>query len=157
MFSGLIEHRVQTYKDYGRIVTKARQFRGFRKSLTVMYSRNMKRRRRKLGNRRNNITEDLFQRQDSLEAWKKSLTLMNSRRKREIKLEKSLTLKHEEKDGEEEENWEAEGTKSWRILPSRTEKGLGSSCEKLYRQTMTESIPRGSSCLRTFSCRQCEV
>lgn len=47
MFSGLIEHRVQTYKDYGRIVTKARQFRGFRKSLTVMNSRNMKKKKKK--------------------------------------------------------------------------------------------------------------
>ncbi len=47
VFSGLIEHRVQTYKDYGRIVTKARQFRGFRKSLTVMYSRNMKKKKKK--------------------------------------------------------------------------------------------------------------
>jgi hypothetical protein len=72
VFSGLIEHTVQTCKDYGRIVTKARQFRGFGKSLTVMISRNMKkkrrRRRRKFGNRRSKITEDLFQRQDSLEA-----------------------------------------------------------------------------------------
>jgi hypothetical protein len=47
VFSGLIEHRVQTYKDYGRIVTKARQFRGFRKSLTVMNSRNMKKKKKK--------------------------------------------------------------------------------------------------------------
>lgn len=47
MFSGLIEHRVQNYKDYGRIVTKARQFRGFGKSLIVMNSRNMKTKKKK--------------------------------------------------------------------------------------------------------------
>jgi hypothetical protein len=47
VFSGLIEHTVQTYKDYGRIVTKARQFRGFGKSLTVMISRNTKKKKKK--------------------------------------------------------------------------------------------------------------
>jgi len=44
-FLGLSRAQSSKLQNWGRIVTKARQFRGFRKSLTVMNSRNMKKKK----------------------------------------------------------------------------------------------------------------
>jgi hypothetical protein len=44
-FLGLSGAQSSKLQNWGRIVTKARQFRGFKKSLTVMNSRNMKKKK----------------------------------------------------------------------------------------------------------------